>query len=293
MFHSIKEWAERHPYLLGSLILGVILVWFWLRSRSQAASSSAGATAYTGPSEALQAAELSAGVQTQQAALAAQTQVAGYNAAVNSQQLQSAAAIQEASLASNVTNTQTAAQLQYGLATMGFTPSTSPFGLTMPISGVTPVLPGGTTQPIQTTAVINPSSGTPAPSGVSSTVLPGLTPQNPTVTSSGSQATMNEFANETVASTGAGSGGLVTVPSVPIYGPPDAAGNPSLLGYTGQTVIPSSSGLNWQQYYQSVTATEPAGNETPGGVTADAAAQIAAELDYLNNPNSCHNRVCA
>lgn len=291
MFHSIKEWAERHPYLLGSLILGVILIWFWLRSRSQASSSTA-ATAYTGPSEALQAAELQAGVANQQAALAAQTQVAGYNAAVNSQQLQSAAAIQEASLASNVTNTQTAAQLQYGLGTLGLTPSTSPFGLTMPIAGVTPVLPGGTTQPVQTVAVVNPSSGTPAPSGVSSTVLPGLTPQNPTVTA-GSQATMNEFANETVQSTGAGSGGLVTVPSVPIYGPPDSNGNPSFLGYTGQTVVPSSSGLNWQQYYQSVVASEPPANETPGGVTADTAAQIAAELDYINNPNSCHNRVCA
>lgn len=286
---GIKRWIEEHPYLTGGLVLGLLLIWFIVRSRSASAATTS--TVSTGPSDALQAAELSAGVQQQQAYLAAQTQIAGYGAAVNSQQLQSAASVAASQLSAGVQTTQTAAQLQYGLATLGFTPSTSPFGLTVPISGVTPVLPGGTTPPVEPVTVTNPSTPTPAPvtTPIVHTVTPGVYTPGAPVTS---DQTQTEFSNINAGTTGAGSGGLVTVPSVPIYGPADSLGNPTFLGYTSQSTIPSSSGLNWQQYQSIFSASQP-NNTTPAGVTQATAANIAAQLDYLNNPNSCHNRVCA
>jgi len=294
MWEKIKGWIERHPYLTGALVLGILLIWIVRRSAAQSSQAQAGTSYQTGPSDALQAAELSAGVQQQQAYYAAQTQIAGYNASVNATQLQTVGQLGLAQISAGVQNDQTAAQLQLGLAQLGFTPGTSPFGLTMPIAGVTPVLPGGTTPPVQSVTPVNPSIPTQPPpvNPPILTITPGVTPQNPIIAPHGAPSiTESEFSGITQQTTGAGLGGPVQVPSVPIFGPVDANGNPSFEGYTNPTTIPSSNGLTWQQYHSIIGGT-PALPQTPGAVDAATAANIAAQLDYLNNPNSCHNRVC-
>jgi hypothetical protein len=100
------EWMKRHPYLTGGLILAVIVLFFLFRRRS----SSTAVTGSTGPSEALQAANLSAQTQTQTAQLAAgvqQSQIAAaaeahagdVQAALAAKQLDTAAQVQLATIA--------------------------------------------------------------------------------------------------------------------------------------------------------------------------------------------------
>src|SRR5579872_6681712 len=74
------NWVREHPYLSGSLIVAVIILFLVLRGRSSS-SSSAQQVSQGGPSDALQAAGLQA--QTQQSAISAQ--VALGQIAANSQ----------------------------------------------------------------------------------------------------------------------------------------------------------------------------------------------------------------
>ena len=128
------HWIKEHPYLTGGLILAVI-IFFALRSKASAASSNGPNGVVTvGPSDSTQALALQANAGVQAATLGAQTQVAGYNAAVNITQLQTAAADIQAGYARDVQlanifqgygaeNNRTAAALALGLAQLGQTPN--------------------------------------------------------------------------------------------------------------------------------------------------------------------------
>jgi|SRR5579859_1128069 len=84
------DWIHRHPYLTGVLVLAAIVLFFIFRGRSSSSSVSAGAPA--GPSDALQAAQLQAGVQTQQIQAAQSAQAYQISAAIAAKQLDAATA---------------------------------------------------------------------------------------------------------------------------------------------------------------------------------------------------------
>lgn len=91
------DWIKRHPYLTAALVVGLIVLILIFRARS--ASAGAGAsTAAAGPSEALQAAQLSASTQLQGAQIAAGVAASNANAAVAAQQVQANAQVQIAQL---------------------------------------------------------------------------------------------------------------------------------------------------------------------------------------------------
>lgn len=77
------DWIKAHPYLSGSLVLGVIVLFLLLRGRSSATVT---ATA-SGPSEALQAANLQAQTQQQAIQASADTQTQGIQAALIAKQI--------------------------------------------------------------------------------------------------------------------------------------------------------------------------------------------------------------
>lgn len=114
--------------------------------------------------------------------------------------------------------------------------------------------------------------------------------QNPTQTTtvssqpdySGQQYTQTVINATTPATSAAG-----TVTAVPIPGLSPAE-------MQGSFQIPSSTGLNWNQYWSKIQAqlgpnTDPRAEQTVG---AYAMAQAAAQQDYISNPLSCHNTVC-
>lgn len=290
------QWIEEHPYLTGGLVLAVVVLWVIIRNRSQASQNAQ--TVYSGgPSENLQALELQSGLQLQSSQLAAQTQIAGYNAATNAVQLQTAGAIANAQIGAGVQNTQTAAQLQLGLAQLGYTPSVSPFGLTTPISGVTPptiTIPGPVNTPAPT-PVPTYISPTTAPVIVSSVPVSGNIPTdqqaiiNAAIAQSPSAASQ-AFAGITPQNTGAGSGKPVNVPSVPAY--VAEPGGAAIYGYTQPFTIPSSTGLTGQQYWDEISKTLNTNSFNPIDVATLTAAQTASQEDYVNNPASCHNVDC-
>lgn len=78
------DWIREHPYLSGGLVLAII-VFFVIYNRS---SSSASTVTSTGPSEALQAAQLSANVQQAQVSAAATGQANQLQASLNAQSTQ-------------------------------------------------------------------------------------------------------------------------------------------------------------------------------------------------------------
>jgi hypothetical protein len=281
------DWIKEHPYLTGGLVLALIVLWVIIRSRSQAAaaaSASSGGTTVAGPSDALSEAELAAGVQVQSAQLAAQAQITQGSQAVNAQQLNDAAQVALGQISGGVANNQTAAQLQLGLAQYGYSPSRSPFGLTVPI---------GTDG---TPATVTPTPTTTVPSttvGYASTAADQaaqLAAENALVDQAGYSIASSAFSGITPATTGAGSGNPVNVPGVPVYiaGP----GGAVQVGSTAPTTIPTSSGMTYGQYWQDVSAQFNTQSTAPQSASAIVAAQTAAEEDYLTNPNSCHNRVC-
>lgn len=121
-------WAKEHPYLAGSLAIGVFLLYLVWRGRSSAAAASGGAV--YGPSDALQAADLQAGAQLQMAQIGAGVQTGNTNAALAANEFATSADVQKAYYAAQnqlqttlssqeVSDALTAAQLQLGLANIG------------------------------------------------------------------------------------------------------------------------------------------------------------------------------
>lgn len=94
----IKVWIEEHPYLTGSFVLGVILLYFVLRGGSSSSAGSSTSTTATGASPALQAAQLQAGVQMQGIQAAAQDSANKVAGAVAVSQIQANADVTKAQL---------------------------------------------------------------------------------------------------------------------------------------------------------------------------------------------------
>lgn len=130
----IIEWVKQHPYLTGAVVVGLILL-LYLRSASANAAQAAApaASTYGGPSDAVQESEIAGSLALQQAGLAANTQVTGYNdqlsiaalqAAEQEQlaQFQSQDTIQQILSTQEVTDNQTGAQLALGIIQAGQTP---------------------------------------------------------------------------------------------------------------------------------------------------------------------------
>jgi hypothetical protein len=126
-------WIKEHPYLTGTLVL-VIIILFALRSKASASSNGPNGVVTVGPSDSTQALGLQANAAVQNATIAGQTQVQGYQAAVNIASLNASAADIQAGYArdvqlanifagSGVENNRTAAALQLGLAQLGMTPT--------------------------------------------------------------------------------------------------------------------------------------------------------------------------
>lgn len=106
MFEKTWHWIKEHPIIVMGIV-GVIVLFYLLSGSSSSASSSSGGA--TGPSDALQAAELSANVQLagQQAAAgvannqtAAAVTVAGINADVQKYQTEQSANVAELGITS-------------------------------------------------------------------------------------------------------------------------------------------------------------------------------------------------
>lgn len=129
------NWIKEHPYLSGALALLLIVLFIVFRNRSKGSSQPAGVI-QTGPSDTVSAMGIQANAALGAATLQAQTQVAGYNAAVNIKALDVAqnttvagyqrdVNLQYILSGQEVADTKTAAELQYGLASLGATPSAS------------------------------------------------------------------------------------------------------------------------------------------------------------------------
>ena len=120
MFH----WVEEHPYLTGSLAVGIIVLFLVFRNSGSGSGSS---TVYAGgPSDVA----VQAGSALQFAQMQSQTQIAGYNAAVNIRELEVAADVEKTRLArdvyltgilsgADVSKYTVDAQLKLGLAQVG------------------------------------------------------------------------------------------------------------------------------------------------------------------------------
>jgi hypothetical protein len=124
------EWIKRHPYLSGGLALGLLVLFFVIRSRSSAAANTAGTSGTAGglseqsyvalqeanlqASTQLQGAQIAAGAQANQtAAELAATQVQA-NAATTQTQLQQQTQLQNILTSGQVGLEQINAQLQLG-----------------------------------------------------------------------------------------------------------------------------------------------------------------------------------
>jgi hypothetical protein len=113
---NIIDWAKSHPYLLGSVVLAVVVLYV-LYANSQSAAASAAATTSatpvsTGPDDTIQQAEIAAGTSVAQAQLAANASVAQTNAAVDVAAIQTQGGVIQS-------NNNTQAALTLGLAQDG------------------------------------------------------------------------------------------------------------------------------------------------------------------------------
>lgn len=123
------NWIKEHPYLVGILVVLVIL-YFILRSNASSNAAAASTTSSTGTSDTVAVAGLTANSQLQAAQISAQTQVAGYQAAVATTALQTAVQSQQVAASQNVdlqniltsgavATTQSNNQTQVALAQVG------------------------------------------------------------------------------------------------------------------------------------------------------------------------------
>lgn len=137
MFH----WVEEHPYMAGTLAVGVILLFLVFRRGSSGGASTV--ISNSGPSDVA----IQSGSALQFAQMSSQTQIAGYNAAVNIRELETAADVEKSRLArdvyltgilsgADVSKYTVDAQLKLGLAQVGqqtVLPSPVPAAATTPI----------------------------------------------------------------------------------------------------------------------------------------------------------------
>lgn len=114
------DWIKEHPYLAGSLGVGLLLVFIMIR---KGASSSAPVAASSGIDPTIAAAQIASGNALQQDQTAANVQVANFQAQQNIAQLMASAQTTQAQIAADTTNRQTAAALQLGLAQVAGTVS--------------------------------------------------------------------------------------------------------------------------------------------------------------------------
>lgn len=70
----MMDWIKKHPYLTGGLVLAAIILFVIIRRASGSATASVSSSGASGPSEGLQAAQLSAGVQMASVQAAADVQ---------------------------------------------------------------------------------------------------------------------------------------------------------------------------------------------------------------------------
>lgn len=121
------QWVESHPYLAGSLAVGIIVIFVLLKNSG---SSSTPTVVSSGPSDSVTALGIQSAAAVQGAQIQGNNEIAGYNAQVNAIQLTTAADIEKARIQSTVdltsifatvdlTKYQTDAALKLGLAQVG------------------------------------------------------------------------------------------------------------------------------------------------------------------------------
>jgi hypothetical protein len=118
---SIITWAKSHPYLLGSVVLALVVLWSLFSSSSSTATTSTAATTTASgtPDDSVQEAEIAAGTTVAQTQLALNGQVAQYNEQGNVAALQATSANLQTSAGVQENNENTQASLTLGLAQAG------------------------------------------------------------------------------------------------------------------------------------------------------------------------------
>lgn len=248
------EWIKQHPYLSGALALLLIVLFIVFRNRSSASSQPSGVI-QTGPSDTISAMGIQANAALGAAQLQAQTQVAGYNAAVNVKALDVAqnetiagyqrdVNLQYILSGQEVADTKTVAELEYGLASLGQTPNAStllgnPGASSGPVSVVSSV-PSNPTTGLQPAIDAAAASSNPTYFGAYGAEQTALQ-SNPSLLPSASGLTYDQYRAE--------------IDSM--------LQNPAPGGFVNNAAVGSNSAL-----------------------------VDAANAAYINDPNSCHNQVC-
>lgn len=253
--HEIIEWVKRHPYLTGGLGLAIlILIIIYKNSQSNAAAQQTQSTAVPGQSDAITALQIQSGAAIGQATIAANAQIAGYQAQQNITALTTNAAqvvdtqqinaqLEETLAGAGVANYQTYGALTLGLAQLGYAPPGYGPG-TGSVGGNNPGTPTGT--PV-TTGSMSPQlpATNPAPSGG----VPGSNPiQNPNgITTYGYETSIP--------------GGQYGLPAP--YGAPGYSG---VSGYVPNVPLPTA-GEDYNTYQAAVIAAAGSGNCGPQDFT--------------------------
>lgn len=274
-------WIKEHPYLAGALTLGLILL-LWLFFRKPAASSQGSSSA--SPSDSVSVAGLQTNAAIQSMAYQAQTQVAGYNAAVNIAALKDAAA-------TSIANNQTGGAVALGLAQSedqvriasiaagGIAPysvaGTPGYNATYTV-GHAQVQPIAAAAGVQQNLVIDQTSHAIAQAAGSGTPIPSATP-------------VSMPSGQTIEVTPGNAGAAVQSSSDSgYYGAQQAVG----------AQVPSAAGLDWYTYMNNVRALfrptiGQGGTPDPTAIGYNQALEQAAQAEYLTDPHSQHNMVAA
>jgi hypothetical protein len=113
------EWIESHPYLTGGLVLALVVLFFLLRGSSSSSSGTTVSTVASGPSEALQAAGITAGTSQNIAQIQANAQIAQSNVDLQTAALAAGVANMQTQIGGDVANHSTQAALTLGLSGQG------------------------------------------------------------------------------------------------------------------------------------------------------------------------------
>jgi hypothetical protein len=273
------DWVKQHPYLAGSVVIGVIVLLYLLfSSSSSSAASTTPATTTTDPNAST---DLAAELQQQQqilgynsgiASLDAQTQVSGQTLA--GQQVQAQLTyqqqLQQILSGQEVSDNSTAAALQLGLAQTGVT--SSQYFSSNGTANETLLTYNGNTSSAASpnNNVTNPPATVINLFGNPPTV-PINSPSTPIVTTPVSRQPLIEDPVVGNVADPYGTAPLVTVPGA----------------YGGSVQVPSSTGLDWQQYTQQFPTQQQSFD--PATVASEQGTEADAEYEYLNNPYSLHN----
>ncbi len=120
-------WIQEHPYLSGTLAVGIIVLFLLFRRSNSGGSGGGNNVVYSGGASDV---AVQSGAALQYAQMSSQTQIAGYNAAVNIRELETAADVEKSRLArdvyltgilsgADVSKYTVDAQLKLGLAQVG------------------------------------------------------------------------------------------------------------------------------------------------------------------------------